>query len=136
MDNEYLPVEGLQSFIDGSIKLAYGPELYAANIARTAGVQVLSGTGAIRLGFEFMARYLPAGTAVYIPNPTWPNHVNIARDAHFTQKEYRYFDPSTKGVQFNGFMEDLHAMPTGSVVLLHACAHNPTGCDLTPDQWK
>ena len=88
---------------------------------------MLSGTGAIRLGFEFMARYLPQGTSVYIPNPTWPNHVNIARDSHFSQKEYRYFDPSTKGVHFNAFMEDLKAMPSGSVVLLHACAHNPTG---------
>jgi aspartate aminotransferase len=125
--------------------LAYGDAIYKANKDRIAGIQVLSGTGAVRLGFEFMRRYLPAGTNVYIPNPTWPNHVNIARDSMFPQKEYRYFDAKTKGVNVTGMLEDINNMPEGSVVLFHACAHNPTGilnlynclgCDLTLDEWK
>lgn len=64
---------------------------------------------------------------MYIPNPTWPNHLNIARDANFPFKEFRYFDPKTKGVDFDGLLEDLSKAVEGSVVLLHACAHNPTG---------
>ncbi len=67
----------------------------------------MSGTGAVRLGFEFAKKFLPEGTKVYVPNPTWPNHHNIARMAGLEFKEYRYFDPKTRGVDFNGLVEDL-----------------------------
>jgi len=76
-----------------------------------------------------LKRYLP-GATLYIPNPTWPNHFNIARDAGVPSKEYKYFDPATKGIDYNGFIKDIEGAPNGSVILLHACAHNPTGCDL------
>lgn len=127
MDNEYLPVEGLISFVEASNKLAFGGQFYDANRDRIAGTQVLSGTGACRLAFAFFERFLPKGTNLLIPNPTWPNHLNIAKDAHLPYKEYRYFDPSTKGVDFNGLVEDLNKANVGDVVLFHACAHNPTG---------
>ncbi|CAD8153035.1 unnamed protein product [Paramecium octaurelia] len=135
LDNEYLPVEGLQSFIDASIKLGYGDAYYAQNGKSIAGCQVLSGTGAVRLGFEFSKKFLPQGTKVYMPNPTWPNHHNIARMAGLEISEYRYFDPKTRGVDFSGLVEDLNKAQNGSVILFHACAHNPTGCDLTTAQW-
>ena len=89
----------------------------------------MSGTGAVRLACEFLKRYLP-NTTVYIPNPTWPNHFNIVRDAGLQSKEYTYFDAKTKGINFQGFIKDIEAAPAGSTILLHACAHNPTGCDL------
>jgi aspartate/tyrosine/aromatic aminotransferase len=73
---------------------------------------------------------------MYFPNPTWPNHHNIARDCGWNFKGYRYFDPNTKGVDLNGMLEDLDKAPKGSVVVMHACAHNPTGCDLKMDEWK
>lgn len=69
--------------------------------------------------------------SLYVPNPTWPNHNNIARDSGFQVKEYTYYNPATKRVNFNGLHKDLENMPEGQFVLFHACAHNPTGCDLT-----
>lgn len=68
-----------------------------------------------------------------MPNPTWPNHHNIAKDSGLEFGSFRYFDPKTKGVDFTGLMEDLNKVEDGSVLLLHACAHNPTGCDLKMD---
>ncbi len=127
MDNEYLPVEGFLPFIEGATKLAYGDELYAENKDRIAGIQALSGTGAIRLGCEFIKRYLPKETTIFIPNPTWPNHPTIAEQTNIPYKSYRYYDSSLKGINFTNLLEDINNMPKGSVLLLHACAHNPTG---------
>lgn len=100
MDNEYLPIQGNDNFINAALKLGYGDTFYNANKDRLAGAQVLSGTGALRTGFDFLKRFLPAGTTVYVPNPTWPNHNNIARDAGFKVEFYSYYDPAIKGVNF------------------------------------
>jgi len=79
---------------------------------------------------------MPAGTKVLIPGPTWANHKNVFQDAGFEWENYSYYDPATKGLNFDGMIADIKAAPNGTIVLLHACAHNPTGVDCTPDQWK
>ncbi|KAK9834357.1 hypothetical protein WJX84_005136 [Apatococcus fuscideae] len=132
---EYLPIGGYKPFNEKSVKLAYGEEAQCIQDGRVAAVQSLSGTGSCRLFAEFMKRYMP-GAAVYIPKPTWANHHNIFRDAQVEQKSFRYYKPETKGLDFEGLMEDLQGAAEGSVVLLHACAHNPTGVDPTPEQWQ
>lgn len=83
-----------------------------------------------------MKRFLPENTTVYVPNPTWPNHNNIARDAGFDVKFYSYYDASIKGVNFGKLYDEIKNAKNGSVYIMHACAHNPTGCDLTIEQWK
>jgi aspartate aminotransferase len=99
-----------------------------------AVIQSLSGTGSLRVGSCFMARHLK-GVPILLPNPTWGNHLNIFGDEGVEIIRYRYFDPKTVGLDWAGMMEDIAAAPDGSVVLLHGCAHNPTGVDPTPEQW-
>ncbi|CAK73408.1 unnamed protein product (macronuclear) [Paramecium tetraurelia] len=136
LDNEYPPIEGLQSFIQATIKLGYGEKYYERNGKYIAGCQVLSGTGAVRLGFELLNKFVSPGTQVFVPNPTKTLHSTIAQMAGLQSKEYRYFNPITRQVDFSGLFEDLQIVPNGSIVLFHACSHNPTGCDLDLDQWK
>lgn len=135
IDHEYLPIGGLDGFILASLKLAYGENSTPINDKRWVGIQALSGTGSLRLGFAFIQRYLP-GKTVYITNPTWPTHRTIAQDCFVPWKEYTYYDPKTKGLNFEGMLKDMDAAPNGSVFLLHPCAHNPTGVDLTQEQWR
>eukprot|EP00879_Flechtneria_rotunda_P017305 GHRR01018129.1.p1 GENE.GHRR01018129.1~~GHRR01018129.1.p1 ORF type:complete len:387 (+),score=94.91 GHRR01018129.1:399-1559(+) len=132
---EYLPIGGNKEFVIQSVKLAYGADSPVVKNDQIAAVQSLSGTGSCRLFAEFQRRFLPH-TTVYIPVPTWSNHHNIWRDAGVAQKTYRYYKPETRGLDFEGLMEDIQAAPNGSVFLLHACAHNPTGVDPTPEQWQ
>lgn len=132
---EYSPMGGLAAFNDLSIKLAYGDDAQVIKDKRVASVQTLSGTGACRLFAEFQKRFLPE-SEIFIPVPTWSNHHNIWKDAQVPGKAYRYYDPRTKGLDFAGLLEDLGNAPSGSVVLLHACAHNPTGVDPTASQWE
>lgn len=136
LDMEYLPTEGLSPLRRGHLHVTYGAhqgeKLWESG--NTAVLQALSGTGALRLFAEFMARYLP-GARVYIPDPSWSNHHNIFRDAGVERVLYRYYKNDTRGLDFEGMTEDLAAAPEGSVVLLHACAHNPTGVDPSPEQW-
>ncbi|GBF87409.1 aspartate, mitochondrial [Raphidocelis subcapitata] len=129
---EYLPIGGLRDFVTESVKLAYGDA--CPDLSNVAAVQSLSGTGSCRLMAEFQRRFMPHST-VYIPVPTWSNHHSIWRDAGVPQSTYRYYKPETKGLDFEGLMEDVKAAPSGSLFLLHACAHNPTGVDPTPEQW-
>ncbi len=102
----YLPIGGLKSFNDKSVKLAYGESASCIKDGRVAAVQSLSGTGSCRLFAEFMKRYMP-GAAVYIPKPTWANHHNIFRDAQVEQKGFRYYKPDTRGLDFEGLIDDL-----------------------------
>lgn len=132
---EYLPIGGLKAFNQVSMKLAYGDNAQAIADNRVAAVQSLSGTGSCRLMAEFMSRWMP-GSKIHITKPTWSNHHNIFKDAGVDKKEYSYYKPSTKGLDFEGLLSDLKAASPKDVVLLHACAHNPTGVDPTPEQWK
>ena len=117
------------------MELAYGEGSAAAREGRVAVVQSLSGTGSCRLFAEFQARFLP-GSRVYIPSPTWSNHHSIWKDARVEETVYPYYKPETKGLDFEGMLATFDAAPAGSAVLLHACAHNPTGVDPTPGQWR
>mmetsp|Transcript_22395 Transcript_22395/g.76051 ORF Transcript_22395/g.76051 Transcript_22395/m.76051 type:complete len:431 (-) Transcript_22395:273-1565(-) len=131
---EYLPIGGSKAFCTEAVKLAYGEGSGAVAEGRVAAVQTLSGTGACRLMADLMKRFHPHAK-VFIPVPTWANHHNIWRDAGVEEVKYRYYDPTTRGLDFEGMVQDLETADRGSVVLLHACAHNPTGVDPTPEQW-
>lgn len=126
--HEYLPQYGLERFTVLAARLLLGEDCPATAAGRVVTVQALSGTGAVRVAFEFVKRFGEAGasTKVLLPNPTWSNHKNIVADAGLRLGEYRYFDSETGGVDIEGMCEDLRAAPPGSVALLHACAHNRT----------
>ena len=134
-DHEYLPIDGLPSFIKNSLKLAYTPSNQALKEERIAGLQALSGTGALRLGMEFFSTHYSGNKTVFIPNPSWPNHKNIAARSGIEFKEYRYYDFKNKTLDLNGLLEDLDKAPSNSIVVLHVCAHNPTGMDPDNAQW-
>jgi aspartate aminotransferase len=136
LNHEYLAIDGLASFTSAAAALAFGRENPVIVNKRYIGFQALGGTGALRLAAEFMHQCLNR-TAVYSSKPTWPNHHQIFRAAGFTDiKEYRYWDPETRNVDFSGLMEDLENAPSDSVIILHAVAHNPTGRDLSAEQWE
>lgn len=136
INHEYLPVCGIESFTKASVKLLLGDNSSAITENRAFGVQTLSGTGALRLGAEFLTTRL-GRRVVYYSDPTWENHHKVFAAAGFTDlRKYRYWDPQTRGVDITGMLEDLSNAPEGAVIILHACAHNPTGCDPTQEQWK
>lgn len=135
-DHEYAPVPGVASFIKATQNFAFGEDSPVLKDNSVATVQSISGTGALRLGAEFLKRFVPEGTKVFFPNPTWLNHLPIFQHAGFETTYYRYFDKNTNGFDFEGCLADIRAAPEKSVVLLHACAHNPTGVDPEMEQWK
>ncbi|KAJ7038141.1 glutamic oxaloacetic transaminase AAT1 [Mycena alexandri] len=135
-DKEYLPITGLAEFTKNAVKLAYGVDSAPLKDGSIAATQSISGTGALRIGAAFLARHYPHAKVVYLPDPSWGNHTPIFRDSGFEVRKYGYFDPATLGLNFEALKADLLTnAPEHSVVLLHACAHNPTGIDPTPEQW-
>jgi len=135
INHEYLPVMGLEAFSKAATLMLLGEASPALREGRAFGVQALSGTGALRLGADFLHRILGRNT-VYYSNPTWGNHGLIfARAGYQECRQYRYWDAATKGLDLAGMLADLGAAPPGAVVILHACAHNPTGVDPTKEQW-
>ncbi|KAJ3237501.1 Aspartate aminotransferase, cytoplasmic [Chytriomyces hyalinus] len=134
-NHEYLAIDGLRTFTDASAKMILGAESRAVTEKRFLGVQQVSGTGAVRLGADFLKKIKPTAT-VYISDPTWGNHFQIFGDAGFPVKTYKYWDASTRGLAYDQFIACLQAAEPGSIFVLHACAHNPTGVDPTQDQWK
>ena len=135
LNHEYLPIAGLPEFYQAAAQLAYGKNSAALAEGRVAVLQALSGTGALRVGAEFLKRFYPTSSVVFVPNPTWANHNAIFDRAGLEVQKYRYYKPETCGLDYEGLIDDLSAAPEGSVVLLHACAHNPTGVDPTLEQW-
>lgn len=133
-NHEYLPIEGLAEFCQNAIKIAYKSDFKYLN--RIATIQTLSGTGSLRLGQTFLHDLYPFKKKIYLSTPTWGNHFAIANAANLETGEYRYYDPKTKGIDFEGMVEDIKKMDNHSIVLFHACAHNPTGADLNHDQWQ
>ncbi|KAL5533887.1 GOT2 [Sanghuangporus baumii] len=136
LDKEYLPITGLPEFTKNAAKLAYGGESKPLVSNSIAVTQSISGTGALRIGGAFLSRFYPHTKVIYLPVPSWGNHTPIFRDSGLEVRGYRYFDKKTVGLDFAGLKEDLQNAPERSIVLLHACAHNPTGIDPTPEQWK
>ncbi|MFD2368154.1 aromatic amino acid transaminase [Pseudoduganella sp. GCM10020061] len=131
----YLPIEGLATYDRAVQELVFGADSAVIQERRAVTVQGIGGTGALRIGADFLKRFAPPGAQVYISDPSWENHRALFEAAGFTVNNYRYYDPATHGVDFGGMTAALKAMPRGSIVVLHACCHNPTGADLSPAQW-
>lgn len=131
----YLTIDGVAEYNAQTQKLLFGAdsEIIASKRAKTA--QSLGGTGALRVAAEFIKRQTGAQN-VWISTPTWPNHNAIFKAAGINIRDYRYYDKTTHGLDWNGLIEDLNQAGKGDVVLLHGCCHNPTGIDPTPDQWE
>lgn len=136
LNHEYLPVLGFEPFTTAAVKLVLGPEHKVVKEGRVFGVQCLSGTGSLRMGAEFLAKKL-GSRVVYCSKPTWGNHRDVFREAGFTEiKDYTYWDQANRKLNYEGFIADLSAAPEGAVIILHGCAHNPTGIDPTKEQWQ
>ncbi|KAK4055475.1 aspartate transaminase aat1 [Microbotryomycetes sp. JL201] len=135
-DKEYLPITGFPEFTQAAVTLAYGKDSKPLKEGRIAVTQSISGTGALRIAGAFLARHYPHSKEIYLPAPTWGNHIPIMKDSGLEVKHYAYYDKNTVGLDFEGLKRDLKAAPNKSIVLLHACAHNPTGIDPTEAQWK
>ncbi|CDH50946.1 aspartate aminotransferase [Lichtheimia corymbifera JMRC:FSU:9682] len=135
LDKEYAGITGVPSFIEAAGRLAYGDDSALLNDKRVAITQSISGTGALRIGAAFLDSFYPHAKKVYVPNPTWGNHLPIFKHSGLEIEKYTYFDKNTNGLNINGMLEDIKAAPKNSVILLHACAHNPTGVDPTQQQW-
>ena len=136
MDKEYAGITGVPEFTKAAALLAYGSECVPLKEGRIAITQSISGTGALRIGGVFLQRFYPGAKAIYIPTPSWANHKAVFLDSGLEVKQYRYYNKDTIGLDFDGMVEDIRQMPKGSMILLHACAHNPTGVDPTEEQWR
>lgn len=134
MNHEYAPIGGEAAFGKCAAELAFGSDIVGQERHFTA--QAISGTGALRIGAAFIEKWFPGNKTIYLPKPSWGNHTPIFKHAGVKVEGYRYYDPSTCGFDFAGACEDIKNIPEGSVILLHACAHNPTGVDPKPEQWK
>jgi aspartate aminotransferase len=135
MDHEYAGIQGVDSYIAKCLNLAYGADHVAVKEGRIAAAQSISGTGSLRLGMQFLNDWYPKEANIYTPLPTWPLHKGLVGVVGRQLKEYRYYDPKTKGLDYAGFTDDLKTAPDGSIFLMHVCAHNPTGVDPTHAQW-
>ncbi|XP_013163432.1 PREDICTED: probable aspartate aminotransferase, cytoplasmic [Papilio xuthus] len=134
--HEYLPVLGLEQFTSASVSMLLGEDNPVIAEGRAFGVQTLSGTGGLRVGAEFLNKHLKY-TTFYYSNPTWENHHLVFMNSGFTQpRSYRYWNAETRAIDFDGLIADLKGAPENSVIILHACAHNPTGIDPTHEQWE
>jgi len=130
----YLPIDGLAAYVKAIQTLVFGAESPALKDNRVITVQTLGGTGGLKVGADFLRRTLPEAQ-VWISEPSWENHRAIFENAGFAVNSYPYYDAPTHGVNFDGMIDCLRGLPAGSIIVLHACCHNPTGVDLTPDQW-
>ncbi|KAG4424641.1 hypothetical protein IFR04_002174 [Cadophora malorum] len=136
LNHEYLPIAGLATFTSAAAKLILGSDSPALADKRTCSVQTISGTGAVHLGALFLKRFYPGNPTVYFSNPTWANHNQIFSNVALPIATYPYFSKETKGLDFAGMKKAIGDAPNNSIILLHACAHNPTGVDPTKEQWK
>lgn len=133
--HEYLPILGLPLFRESARKIAFGADSTLLSSPNIATLQAISGTGAIRMAIQYLKLFYSADATVYVSNPSWSNHRVMFEYAGFTVKDYPYYDNAAKEVCFDKMLDALETAPPGSIVVLHACAHNPTGCDLTHEQW-
>ena len=131
----YQPIEGTVAYNQSVQKLLFGESSSLLAEGRVVTAQCLGGTGALKVGADFLKRAFPAAK-VYISNPSWENHRQLFEAAGFQVEDYPYYDASTRGINFAGMKASLLGLPAGSIVVLHACCHNPTGADMTTDQWK
>lgn len=116
--------------------MAYGSDSAVIKEDRLVITQTISGTGALRIGGAFLQRFYPHAKKIYLPTPSWANHAAVFKDSGLDVASYRYYNKDTIGLDFEGLIADIKAAPNNSIILLHACAHNPTGVDPTQDQWR
>lgn len=130
----YLPMDGLSPYRSAIAPLLFGQDHPALKAGRIATIQTIGGSGALKVGADFLKTYFP-GSEVYVSNPTWDNHVAIFSGAGFQVKTYPWYDEESNGVKFDELIAKLKTLPAQTIVLLHPCCHNPTGADLTNAQW-
>ncbi|CEL28627.1 MULTISPECIES: amino acid aminotransferase [Pseudomonas] len=131
----YLPIDGIAAYDQAVQKLLFGNDSPLISAGRVITTQAVGGTGALKIGADFLKQLLP-NAVVAISDPSWENHRALFETAGFPVQNYRYYDAATHDVNRTGMLEDLNALPNGSIVILHACCHNPTGVDLTPADWN
>mgnify|MGYP003582917018 CR=1 FL=1 len=131
----YLPIEGITGYNKGAQTLLLGKDSPLIAAGRVLTAQTLGGTGALKIGADFLKQLLPDSKLV-ISDPSWENHRALFERANFTVETYPYYDAATRGLNFSGMLDALKALPAKTVVLLHACCHNPTGVDPTFEQWQ
>ncbi|MDR8364249.1 amino acid aminotransferase [Pseudomonas sp. JL3] len=131
----YLPIDGIAAYDQAVQKLLFGNDSPLIAAGRVITTQAVGGTGALKIGADFLKQLLP-NAVVAISDPSWENHRALFETAGFPVQNYRYYDAATHDVNRAGLLEDLNALPSGSIVVLHACCHNPTGVDLSPEDWK
>ncbi|KZE24998.1 amino acid aminotransferase [Crenobacter luteus] len=130
----YLPMEGAANYRQAVQELVFGADHEAVKAGRIATIQTIGGSGALKVGADFLKRYFP-DSEVWVSDPTWDNHRAMFEGAGFKVHDYPYYDAANGGVRFADMLAALKALPEQSIVLLHPCCHNPTGVDLTPAQW-
>ena len=130
----YLPIDGIAAYDDAVKKLVFGADSAVYKDGRVATVQGLGGTGGLKIGADFL-HHLSPKAKVLISDPSWENHRALFTQAGFEVGTYRYYDAATRSLNFDGMLADLRAAAPGTIVVLHACCHNPTGYDITPAQW-
>jgi aspartate aminotransferase len=130
----YLPIEGSPDYAAATQRMIFGADHPLLSSGRVVTVQAPGGTGALRVGADFVKRFLPNAT-VWISDPTWPNHPSVFQSAGLKVESYPYFDAANHRVDFEAMMAKVRTIPSGDVLLLHGCCHNPTGADLSLDQW-
>ncbi|TCS99352.1 aromatic-amino-acid transaminase [Tepidimonas ignava] len=130
----YLPIDGLPAYDNAVKALVFGADSDVVRSGRVATVQALGGTGALKIGADFLHKLNP-NAQVLISDPSWENHRALFSNAGFAVATYAYYDAAARGVNVDGMLASLRAAAPGTIVVLHACCHNPTGYDLTPEQW-
>jgi aromatic-amino-acid transaminase len=131
----YLPIEGAAAMRSAVQQLLFGAEHEAVTSGRIATLQTIGSSGGLKVGADFIKRWLP-GSALWVSDPTWDNHRAMFEGAGIAVNTYPYFDPATGGLKFDAMLATINTLAARSVVLLHACCHNPTGVDLTAAQWQ
>nr|BFE95565.1 hypothetical protein GCM10020185_61010 [Pseudomonas brassicacearum subsp. brassicacearum] len=131
----YLPIDGIAAYDQAVQTLLFGKDSPLIASGRVITTQAVGGTGALKIGADFLKQLLP-DAVVAISDPSWENHRALFETAGFPVQNYRYYDAATHDVNRSGLLEDLNALPDRSIVVLHACCHNPTGVDLSPEDWK
>ena len=130
----YLPIDGIAAYDSAVKSLVFGADSEPVTSGRVATVQCIGGTGGLKVGADFLKRLNP-DAKVLISDPSWENHRALFTNAGFTVESYPYYDAATRGINFDGMLAALNAAPAGTIVVLHACCHNPTGYDITAAQW-
>ena len=131
----YLPIDGLAAYDRAVQELVFGKDFGALREKRVVTVQAIGGTGGLKIGADFLRQITPR-SEVWISDPSWENHRQLFEAAGFTVRSYPYYDAKTRGLDFSGMRNALNALPAGAIVVLHACCHNPTGVDLTAENWS